>query len=224
MHYDHLLTIMDASQIKVVFRSHRHPSSGGATIAPCLRSSGCDDGPRRRASAIDFVFSLAGAFIFLSAAAFVQRLAKDDAADVTDISLVMMAVSGVFAAMSIYLQRLNRRARQARLEAVQADPGERLRNRIAAVNDAFAEAVTLLDDLRRDLASQQAARAALEAQSEEQQRLLAIDEEQAGKIRKIIVGETKETIRAERRQQWMFFALGVAVSIPIGIMINLLVP
>ncbi|MFC7585946.1 hypothetical protein ACFQYP_21045 [Nonomuraea antimicrobica] len=36
--------------------------------------------------------------------------------------------------------------------------------------------------------------------------------------------QTKETIRAERRQQWIFFALGVAVSIPVGIMINILVP
>ncbi|MGW4413069.1 hypothetical protein ACWEJ6_54625 [Nonomuraea sp. NPDC004702] len=48
--------------------------------------------------------------------------------------------------------------------------------------------------------------------------------EQAENIRQILLGETKATIRAERRTQWMFFALGAAVSIPIGVAINLLVP
>ncbi|MEV6154938.1 hypothetical protein AB0L53_31815 [Nonomuraea sp. NPDC052129] len=104
------------------------------------------------------------------------------------------------------------------------DPGEALRHRLIQVNTAFAEAARLMDDLRRDLEAQQAAREALISQAEEQQRLLAIDQEQAEKIRQILVGETKATIRAERRQQWMFFALGVAMSIPIGVLINLLVP
>ncbi|MBF8192086.1 hypothetical protein ITP53_41690 [Nonomuraea sp. K274] len=81
-----------------------------------------------------------------------------------------------------------------------------------------------MDDLRRDLEAQQVAREALITQAEEQQRLLEANEEQAERIRQILVGKTKATIRAERRQQWMFFALGMAMSIPIGVVINLLVP
>ncbi|MER7363302.1 hypothetical protein [Nonomuraea wenchangensis] len=104
------------------------------------------------------------------------------------------------------------------------DPAERLKRRVIAINATFSEAATLMSDLQRDLAAQQAAREVLVAQAEEQQRLLEVNEEQAEKIRQILIGETKATIRAERRQQWMFFALGVVVSIPIGVMINLFVP
>ncbi|MFF4419134.1 hypothetical protein ACFYY8_41940 [Streptosporangium sp. NPDC001559] len=117
-----------------------------------------------------------------------------------------------------------RRERRRRLERAAEDPGEVLRRRVEAVNTAFTEAASLMDDLRRDLAAQQAAREELFAQAEEQQRLLAIDQEQAEKIRQILVGETQATIRAERRQQWLFFVLGFAASalasIPIGIWVN----
>lgn len=92
------------------------------------------------------------------------------------------------------------------------------------MNKAFVAATTLMDDLQREIAAQQAALRELTRQAEEQQRLRDIDPEQAERIRQILVGETKATIRAERRQQWMFFALGVLASIPIGVAINLLVP
>ncbi|MFB4284874.1 hypothetical protein ACBJ59_57070 [Nonomuraea sp. MTCD27] len=119
---------------------------------------------------------------------------------------------------------LRRAGRQRELEIfpleVRSDPGERLQTRIRAVNDAFAEAATLMDELRRDLEAQQTAREALLAEAERQQRLLEIDKEQAEKIRQILVGETKATIRAERRQQWMFFALGISMSVPIGVFVN----
>ncbi|WP_431928586.1 hypothetical protein [Nonomuraea jabiensis] len=111
-----------------------------------------------------------------------------------------------------------------RIAAAAEDPGQTLRRRIAEVNRAFAETASLMDDLGRDLEAQQVARDALVLQADEQQRLLEINQEQAEKIRHILVGETKSTIRAERRQQWMFFALGILVSIPIGVAINLLVP
>jgi hypothetical protein len=131
-------------------------------------------------------------------------------------SIVIIAT---FAIMLINRQQARRRLAQAA-----EDPGQVLRDRISQVDAAFTEAASLMDDLRRDLEVQQATRDALVAQAEEQQRLLEVDQEQAERIRQILVGETKATIRAERRQQWMFFALGVATSIPIGIMINLLVP
>jgi hypothetical protein len=115
---------------------------------------------------------------------------------------------------------LSRRSSEFQAE----EPGERLKRRIRAVNTAFTDAAVLMDELQRDLDAQQAAREQLLAQADEQQRLLAVDQEQAEKIRQILVGETKATIRAERRQQWLFFALVVTVSIPIGVLINLLVP
>ncbi|MBT2232191.1 hypothetical protein [Nonomuraea sp. NEAU-A123] len=111
-----------------------------------------------------------------------------------------------------------------RLAAVEENPHARLQRHIDEVNKAFAEAASVMSDLQRDLDAQQAAREVLLEQAGEQQRLLEVNEVQAEKIRQILVGETKATIRAERRQQWLFFALGALVSIPIGIAINLLVP
>ncbi|MEU8195260.1 hypothetical protein AB0C10_15915 [Microbispora amethystogenes] len=119
---------------------------------------------------------------------------------------------------------LSQRAGRGRVLEAEEDPGERIRRRIRRVNQAFTEAATLMDELRRDLEAQQTAREALIAEAERQQKLLAISQADAEKIREILVGETKATIRAERRQQWMFFALGVLASIPIGVAINLLVP
>ncbi|PRX52981.1 hypothetical protein B0I32_12999 [Nonomuraea fuscirosea] len=60
--------------------------------------------------------------------------------------------------------------------------------------------------------------------AKEQQRLLELNEQQAQRIQQILVGETKATIRAEGRKQWLFFALGVAASVPVGVLINILVP
>lgn len=110
------------------------------------------------------------------------------------------------------------------MKAFDPDPRTRLRSRIQGVNAAFAEAGELMDELRRDLEAQQTARDILLAHAEEQQQLLELNQEQAEKIRRILVSETKATIRTERRQQWMFFALGILVSIPIGIAINVFVP
>ncbi|MER5643368.1 hypothetical protein [Streptosporangium sp. NPDC002524] len=131
------------------------------------------------------------------------------------------AAAAFFIALAIV--RSERQARR-RLNAVREDPGEGLRRRIERVNEAFIEAATLMADLQHDLAAQQAAREELIAKAEEQQRLLAIDQETAENIRQILVGETKATIRAEQRQQWKFFLLGALISIPIGIGINVFVP
>ncbi|MFI6813247.1 hypothetical protein ACIBG7_12585 [Nonomuraea sp. NPDC050328] len=101
------------------------------------------------------------------------------------------------------------------------DPGQKIQGRIQAVNDAFAETARLMSDLDREIRAQQAARLALIAEAEEQKNLLAINTDQAEGIRKIIIGQTDATVRTERRRQWMFFAFGLLVSIPIGIGINL---
>ncbi|MEU7855230.1 hypothetical protein [Nonomuraea sp. NPDC049141] len=144
----------------------------------------------------------------------------DDVDSAVLLALLGVALLALMAFALLYLWVRDRR----RIERADEDPGKALKGRIDRVNRAFAEAASLMNDLRRDLEAQQIAREALVAQAEEQQRLLEVNEEQAEKIRHILVGETKATIRMERRQQWMFFALGLAASIPIGVLINLLVP
>ncbi|TMR88609.1 hypothetical protein [Nonomuraea basaltis] len=138
---------------------------------------------------------------------------------------VLIVLGGLSLGMVVFVVVRSARRTTSRIEAADVmDPGDLLRERIRQVNKAFTEAAKLMDDLRRELEAQQTAREGLIAQAEEQQRLLAIDQAQAENIRQILVGETKATIQEERRQQWKFFALGIAASIPIGVLINVLVP
>ncbi|WP_440100046.1 hypothetical protein [Streptosporangium sp. H16] len=124
--------------------------------------------------------------------------------------------------ISIALLGLQRGRRPTKLRLSQAEeyPGEVLRRRVERVNEAFVEAATLMADLQRDLAAQQAAREELIAKADEQQRLLAVDQEQAENIRQILLGETKATIRAERRREMLFLGAGMLMSIPIGVLVN----
>ncbi|AWS44523.1 hypothetical protein [Streptosporangium sp. 'caverna'] len=124
----------------------------------------------------------------------------------------------------IILVRSMHRQNDRRMDFAREDTRKRLQRQVEAVNQAFSLATTLMNGLHREFEAQQATREALLTKVEDQQRLLEVNQEQAEKIRHILVGETKATIRAERRTQWMFFFLGVGVSIPIGIAINLLVP
>ncbi|GIH44958.1 hypothetical protein SAMN05421833_102465 [Microbispora rosea] len=136
------------------------------------------------------------------------------------IGAALAIVIGAFIAWAVAdSRRLNRRVQQA-----DEDPGERLRERIHNVNQAFGDAAALMDELRRDLEAQQAARESLLEEAERQQRLLNLNKDEAENIRRILVGETKATILAERRREWMFFGLGfvasAVASIPIGIWVN----
>ncbi|MEU6778577.1 hypothetical protein ABZ912_05190 [Nonomuraea angiospora] len=167
--------------------------------------------PRPYRPLANFLFLLLSIF-FLMASAYLGTTGLEWAA-------VATAILAFFSLALMVRAEGNQRIAQAA-----EDPRERLRQRAQVVTEAVSEAAKLMDELRRDLEAQQAAREALVAQAEEQQRLLEINQEQAEKIRHILIGETKATIRAEQRQQWMFFALGVVVSIPIGVMINILVP
>ncbi len=60
----------------------------------------------------------------------------------------------------------------------------------------------------------------LVAQAGEQQQLLKLNQDQAEKIRQILVSETTSTIRTERRRDLSFLLMGLAASIPIGILMN----
>ncbi|MFI0423360.1 hypothetical protein [Spongiactinospora sp. 9N601] len=163
-------------------------------------------------------------FVVLGAVALIQQMPRSSASgDWAAIGIVIYIPMIVFSALVTRMRRLTAAAREQQQEA-EADPRERLHRRIAAINTTFADAATLMNELRRDLEAQQAVRDALVAETEEHREVLAIEPERAQRIRQILVGETKATIRAERRQQWIFFALGVAISVPIGVLINLFVP
>ncbi|MER5645777.1 hypothetical protein [Streptosporangium sp. NPDC002524] len=75
-----------------------------------------------------------------------------------------------------------------------------------------------MDELRRDLSAQQAAREKLIAEAEHQQQLLEVNEEEAEKIRQIIVGETQRSVRNQRLREWGFFLAGLALSVPLNIL------
>ncbi len=100
------------------------------------------------------------------------------------------------------------------------DPAGRLRYRVRRVNKAISEAAELMDELRRDLAAQQAAREKIIAEAEMQQQLLEVNKEEAKKVRQIIVGETKRSIRIQHYREWAFFLVGLALSVPLNILSN----
>ncbi|GAA3710623.1 hypothetical protein GCM10022224_090110 [Nonomuraea antimicrobica] len=114
--------------------------------------------------------------------------------------------------------------KKAREQAALVDPQKRLGARIEAVDKAFAEAATLMEELRRDLAAQEAARRRLVTEAQHQQQLIGMDREEAEAVRQLILGETRADIARQRRAQWVFFVLGAVVSIPIGVAINWFIP
>ncbi|GAA3843771.1 hypothetical protein GCM10022226_78450 [Sphaerisporangium flaviroseum] len=154
--------------------------------------------------------------IFMTAATIIQGFAKDDRATVDDIVIVMMVAAAIFTGMIISLRRLQDQAMQAQLEA-ETDPRERLLKRVDAINNAFADAANLMDELQR-------ARDDLLEEAEEHRELLATNPEHAESVMRLLARNEKAAIRVNRRDQWLFFALGVGASIPIGVLINLLVP
>ncbi|GAA1628265.1 hypothetical protein GCM10009733_026260 [Nonomuraea maheshkhaliensis] len=123
----------------------------------------------------------------------------------------------------IFLVQALRMSRQ-RLEESQEDPSEALEDRIRRATESFAETGRLLAELQNTFSVQQAALKKVTEEAEEQALLRDMDPETAEKMRRIIVGETKATLRAERRTQRLYFAGGVLLSIPIGALINWLVP
>ncbi len=109
---------------------------------------------------------------------------------------------------------------EERLRQAEEDPAEVLRRRIQEVNLAFSAAVTLKDDLERELQRQLAELEGIINRSEEHEVLLAQDAERAEALRRAITRKTKQEIRAERRQQLLYVAIGAVISFPIGLLVN----
>lgn len=79
-----------------------------------------------------------------------------------------------------------------------------------------------LDRTRADLALRQAERAKVLQRLEEEQNLLASTRPEAARARKAIAAEIGIRDRAQSRENRIYFIVGIALSIPIGIIINLL--
>jgi hypothetical protein len=135
------------------------------------------------------------------------------------IFIAVSAATGAFGAA--WRWRLSKAEKQRQLQAAtrRANP---LKPRVEAVSAAFAEASQLMAELQHDLELQQAAHQILAEAVDEHQNFLEVNQEQAQKIREIVLSDIHASRRGDRRQQWLFFILGVAASIPIGIAINVI--
>ncbi|MFD9947718.1 hypothetical protein ACFWYW_56770 [Nonomuraea sp. NPDC059023] len=114
------------------------------------------------------------------------------------------------------------------LAAVHESPALRLNVLNSKIQASMQLTSSLMADLDRELRAQRAASEALAARTSEQRRYFEINEEQAKKVKAILSQQSEQAqadIRAHQlRQQWLFFGLGAAISIPIGIAVNLLFP
>ncbi|MEU7911343.1 hypothetical protein [Microbispora bryophytorum] len=134
-----------------------------------------------------------------------------------DIRLAVIA--GALAAATYSLALI---LEKRRLQAPQPDPVAQIHARIGTVNFAFAEAARLMQELQFELARQQAALQQVVERAEEHRLLLEVQPETAENVRKILLmGKERDLIR-QRRRDVLFLLYGAALSIPIGILVNLI--
>lgn len=115
-----------------------------------------------------------------------------------------------------------RETRLARKKRLERELLGNLQEQVRRIEAVFAETVALMDRLQYRL---QAERAALEATADaaaEQRQLLDLNWEQAARIQYFITKEARVRELSQSRQSLLYFVTGVLVSIPVGIVINLL--
>ncbi|MBB5081348.1 hypothetical protein [Nonomuraea endophytica] len=141
---------------------------------------------------------------------------------------VAIAAGAVGTLTTAGLLYVTRRARLPRPK-IEVDPSERLQQRINAVNDAFsqantafAEAGVLADELRQEIATQQAAHQKLTEEAERQRTLINMDREEAEAVQALILGDTKSDRKRQRLREWAFFLVGLLLAIPLNIASNLI--
>ncbi|GGM53619.1 hypothetical protein ACFFX1_54800 [Dactylosporangium sucinum] len=97
--------------------------------------------------------------------------------------------------------------------------------RIAEAAKSLSAAARLVDELESEMQVRAAALERIAAESSEQQRLAGVRADEAEAVTKLVESVISSTHarmdRANRRSQLLYFALGVATSVPIGVMINL---
>ncbi|MEU1880862.1 hypothetical protein ABZ470_26445 [Streptosporangium sp. NPDC020072] len=143
-------------------------------------------------------------------------------------TLISFLISLTLGGVSAIVIRLTRRSDQP---TAPVDPGERLRHRIKAVNNAFeqantifAEAGALTEELRRELIAQQAAHQQLVEEAERQRVLINMDREEAEAVQSLIFGNTQADKKRQRIREWAFFLSGLVLAVPINIVSNLIWP
>lgn len=136
---------------------------------------------------------------------------------------------GIFAIVIVIEWRKRAREHSAPTDA--PDQGELLQLRVQRVsnafdnaNNAFAEATTLMEELRQELATQEAAHRQLVAEAEHQRTLINMDRAEAEAVQAIILSHTQTDARRQRVREWTFFGAGLLLAVPINILSDLIGP
>ncbi|MDP4505084.1 hypothetical protein [Nonomuraea turcica] len=123
------------------------------------------------------------------------------------------------------------RVREHRAPTSAPDQGELLQLRVQRVSDAFdhannafADATTLMEELRQELATQEAAHRQLVAEAEHQRTLINMDRAEAEAVQAIILSHTQTDARRQRVREWSFFGAGLLLAVPINILSDLIGP
>ncbi|WP_410663457.1 hypothetical protein [Amycolatopsis sp. lyj-84] len=97
-----------------------------------------------------------------------------------------------------------------------------LADRIASLQENLSSSSELIDDITAEVHLQAAALERVRAEAEENQRLAALNKEEADAVRAVIESAHAKGAKPNRRQQWSFFLAGLFFSIPLGVGVNFL--
>jgi hypothetical protein len=134
-------------------------------------------------------------------------------------------------ALLIIAYQVRARVREDTTPTGPPDQSELLKLRVQGVSDAFdhannafAAATTLMEELRRELAAQEAAHRQLVAEAEHQRTLINMDRAEAEAVQAIILKHTKTDASRQRVREWTFFGAGLLLAVPINILSDLIGP
>jgi hypothetical protein len=100
-----------------------------------------------------------------------------------------------------------------------------LTERISRAAKEMRGVATLVEELETEMAAKMAALQRVQTESADFERVAAVRKEEAEAVTKLVesvISSTHDKMdRANRRGQLLYFALGAATSIPIGVMVNL---
>ncbi|MEQ4723797.1 hypothetical protein [Nonomuraea sp. B19D2] len=134
----------------------------------------------------------------------------------------LLIASLVVALFSVSALVIQGRAERRRLAAAGEDPADGLRQRADQATVALGEAVALMNELQREVGTRKAQLLEAVAEADKVAKFLDVNEEARDFLRGVTTQNTKSAIRAQQREQWKFVLIGAGISIPIGIIINLL--
>jgi hypothetical protein len=99
-----------------------------------------------------------------------------------------------------------------------------LLGKIEALRGTLASSGSLIAEINAELELQATSLERIKAEAEENQRLAALNQDEAEAVRKLvkatIEGAQTTTANRGRRQQWLFFLAGLFASVPLGVAAN----